>query len=54
MAAADIVATLDDGAGPDRPPLLVLDRLEGFLDANGLGTEPVSATPIGEGGGKNI
>ncbi len=54
MAAADIVATLDDGAGPDRPPLLVLDRLEGFLDANGLGAGPLRATRIGEGGGSNF
>ena len=54
MAAADIVATLGDGAGLDRPPLLVLDRLERFLDANGLGAGPVHATRIGEGGGSNF
>jgi aminoglycoside phosphotransferase (APT) family kinase protein len=54
VPAADIVATLDDGATLDRPPLLVLDRLERFLDANGVGAGSVHATRIGEGGGSNF
>jgi aminoglycoside phosphotransferase (APT) family kinase protein len=35
-------------------PLLVLDRVEAFLDAHGLGSGPVRATRIGEGGGSNF
>jgi aminoglycoside phosphotransferase (APT) family kinase protein len=35
-------------------PLLVLDRVEAFLDAHGLGTGPVTARRIGDGGGSNF
>ncbi|HKP17388.1 MAG TPA: phosphotransferase family protein [Gaiellaceae bacterium] len=35
-------------------PLLVLDRVEAFLDEHGLGSGPVRATRIGEGGGSNF
>ena len=35
-------------------PLLVLESVEAFLDRNGLGTGPVRATRIGEGGGSNF
>jgi aminoglycoside phosphotransferase (APT) family kinase protein len=35
-------------------PLLILDRVEAFLDANGLGSGPVRASRIGEGGGSNF
>ena len=35
-------------------PLLLLDRVEAFLDANGLGSGPVRASRIGEGGGSNF
>ena len=52
--AADIVATTSDAAGAERPPLVVLDRLEAFLDANGLGAGPVHAARIGDGGGSNF
>ena len=49
----DIVETLKEPAqGP--PPLLVLDRVRAFLDANQLGTGQVHARRIGEGGGSNF
>jgi aminoglycoside phosphotransferase (APT) family kinase protein len=35
-------------------PLIVLDRVESFLDANGLGSGPVTAERIGDGGGSNF
>jgi aminoglycoside phosphotransferase (APT) family kinase protein len=35
-------------------PLLILDNVEAFLDAHGLGSGPVRATRIGEGGGSNF
>src|SRR5689334_7820595 len=35
-------------------PLVVLDRVEAFLDEHGLGSGPVRATRIGEGGGSNF
>jgi aminoglycoside phosphotransferase (APT) family kinase protein len=37
-----------------QPPLLVLDKVEAFLDANHLGSGPVRATRIGAGGGSNF
>jgi aminoglycoside phosphotransferase (APT) family kinase protein len=49
IAADDIVATHDEAAANERPPLLVLEPLEAFLDAHGLGSGPIEATPIGEG-----
>ena len=51
---ADIVATAAEAAQAERQPLLVLDRLEGFLDQHGLGGGPVRASRIGEGGGSNF
>lgn len=36
------------------PPLIVLDRVEAFLDAHGLGAGPVRASRIGDGGGSNF
>jgi aminoglycoside phosphotransferase (APT) family kinase protein len=51
---ADIVATAADVEGLDRPPLLVLDRLEAFLDGHGLGVGPIRAERIGDGGGSNF
>jgi aminoglycoside phosphotransferase (APT) family kinase protein len=49
----DIVETLKEAAeGPS--PLLVLDRVRAFLDANQLGTGQVHARRIGEGGGSNF
>ena len=35
-------------------PLIVLDRVERFLDANGLGSGPATAERIGDGGGSNF
>jgi aminoglycoside phosphotransferase (APT) family kinase protein len=37
-----------------KPPLIVADRVEAFLDAEGLGSGPIEATRIGEGGGSNF
>ena len=54
MAASDIVATAGKASDAGRPPLVVLDRLEGFLDAHGLGAGPVRAVRIGDGGGSNF
>jgi aminoglycoside phosphotransferase (APT) family kinase protein len=49
IAADDIVKTTADAQGNSRPPLLVLDPLEGFLDAHGLGEGEIEANPIGDG-----
>jgi aminoglycoside phosphotransferase (APT) family kinase protein len=51
---SDIVATEAEAAGALRPPLVVLDRLQAFLDANGLGGGPLHARRIGDGGGSNF
>jgi aminoglycoside phosphotransferase (APT) family kinase protein len=53
-STADIVGTGAEAEGLDRPPLLVLDRIEAFLDDEGLGAGPVRATRIGDGGGSNF
>ncbi len=39
---------------PAATPLLILERVEAFLDAHGLGSGPVRATRIGQGGGSNF
>jgi len=49
IASDDIVRTSADGQANSRPPLLVLEPLERFLDEHGLGTGEITATPIGEG-----
>jgi aminoglycoside phosphotransferase (APT) family kinase protein len=49
VAPDDIVRTTAEGEANSRPPLLVLDPLEAFLDEHGLGAGEVRATPIGEG-----
>ncbi len=49
IAPDDIVRTAAEGEANSRPPLLVLDPLESFLDAHGLGEGEVHASPIGEG-----
>ena len=36
------------------PPLIVEENVEVFLDAHGLGSGPVTATRIGDGGGSNF
>ncbi len=45
----EVVSTGDEAAALERPPLLVLDALTDFLDAEGLGTGPVGWERIGEG-----
>src|SRR3954454_15387568 len=35
-------------------PLIAPERVEAFLDARGLGSGPVVATRIGDGGGSNF
>lgn len=49
LAPDDVVRTHDEAQGNQREPLLVLEPLEAFLDAHGLGTGPVRPTPIGAG-----
>ena len=49
IAADDIVKTASDAQANGRPPLLVLEPLEAFLDAHGLGEGEIEANPIGEG-----
>jgi aminoglycoside phosphotransferase (APT) family kinase protein len=49
IAPDDIVETRAEAEGNSRPPLLVLDTLEAFLDGHGLGEGPIRATPIGDG-----
>jgi len=48
-APDDILATHEQARGNSRPPLLVLEPLRDFLDANDLGAGRILATPIGEG-----
>ncbi len=38
----------------DKPPLLDLPRVEAFLDTHTLGSGPVTAARIGDGGGSNF
>ena len=38
----------------DKPPLIVEEKVEAFLDAHGLGAGTVVATRIGDGGGSNF
>jgi aminoglycoside phosphotransferase (APT) family kinase protein len=51
---ADVVRTVAEAEDLPRPPLVVLDRLEAYLDGEGLGTGPVRAGRIGPGGGSNF
>ena len=37
-----------------RAPLLILENVEAFLDKHGLGSGPIAATRIGDGGGSNF
>ncbi|MFL5964284.1 MAG: phosphotransferase family protein [Gaiellaceae bacterium] len=37
-----------------KAPLLVLENVEAFLDGRGLGSGPITATRIGDGGGSNF
>jgi len=49
IAPDDIVQTAQDAQGNSRPPLLVIEPLIAFMDAQGLGSGPITATPIGDG-----
>ncbi len=49
VAPDDIVATHSEVGPGARPPLLVLEPLQAFLDAHGLGEGEIRASPIGEG-----
>jgi aminoglycoside phosphotransferase (APT) family kinase protein len=49
IAPDDIVQTRADGEANSRPPLLVVEPLQAFLDAHGIGAGELRATPIGEG-----
>jgi len=49
IAADDIVQTFAAAEANSRPPLLVLDPLEAFLDEHGLGAGEIEVSPIGEG-----
>ena len=37
-----------------RAPLVILENVEAFLDEHGLGSGPITATRIGDGGGSNF
>jgi aminoglycoside phosphotransferase (APT) family kinase protein len=49
IASDDIVRSAADAKANSRPPLLVLEPLERFLDEHGLGAGVIEASPIGEG-----
>jgi aminoglycoside phosphotransferase (APT) family kinase protein len=51
---SDVVSTMAGADGSSRPPLIVLDRLEAFLDTHGLGEGQIHARRIGDGGGSNF
>ncbi len=48
-ATADVVRTHEEAASCRRPPLLITEPLEAFLDLNSLGAGPLEAFAIGEG-----
>jgi aminoglycoside phosphotransferase (APT) family kinase protein len=50
----DVVETVAEASELAKPPLLVLDRVAGFLDEHGLGSGAIRARRIGEGGGSNF
>jgi aminoglycoside phosphotransferase (APT) family kinase protein len=49
-----IVETAAEAAAAGEQPLLVLESVERFLDAQGIGAGPITARRIGEGGGSNF
>jgi aminoglycoside phosphotransferase (APT) family kinase protein len=49
IAADDIVRTAQEGEANEREPLLILDPLEAFLDAHGLGSGEAAVDPVGDG-----
>jgi aminoglycoside phosphotransferase (APT) family kinase protein len=53
-AGEHIVETAADAASASEQPLLVLESVERFLDSHGIGSGPIAARRIGEGGGSNF
>ena len=53
-SGGDIVEAAAASEGFVKTPLLVLDRVRAFLDERGLGSGPLRARRIGEGGGSNF
>jgi aminoglycoside phosphotransferase (APT) family kinase protein len=49
LAEDDVVATHADARRSARPPLLITEPLERFLDEHDLGAGPLAAAPVGEG-----
>jgi aminoglycoside phosphotransferase (APT) family kinase protein len=49
----DVVRTAAEAADMSRPPLVILDTLEAWLDARGLGAGPLRTTPL-PGGHSNV
>jgi aminoglycoside phosphotransferase (APT) family kinase protein len=49
MGSLEIVDNREEAAAQERPPLIVREPLEAYLDAEGLGSGQVEAEPIGEG-----
>ena len=54
MLEEGVVQTAADASGSPLVPLVVLDRVEAFLDGHGLGSGPVRARRIGVPGGSNF
>ena len=54
MLEEGVVQTSADASGSPLVPLVVLDRVEAFLDGHGLGSGPVRARRIGVPGGSNF
>ena len=50
----DIVGSAAEAARLSRPALLIIDRVNAFMDTHGLGSGPLTASRIGEGGGSNF
>jgi aminoglycoside phosphotransferase (APT) family kinase protein len=48
-ATQDVVRTVREAAAQEREPLVVIEPLEAFLDAAGLGDGPLTVAPIGDG-----
>jgi aminoglycoside phosphotransferase (APT) family kinase protein len=49
MGSTDVVDTPRDAAGLERPPLVVREPLEAFLDEHGIGSGRIEVERIGEG-----
>jgi aminoglycoside phosphotransferase (APT) family kinase protein len=49
LSTLDIVETTEEAQAQQRPPLIVREPLQEFLDHNGLGEGELVAEPIGEG-----